>query len=64
MSCPKWVEQVAPEKSYRSIFRWGDPNYFKHPNERLCKLMRQIFELSEEDLKSPKNTGFEIVDVE
>ncbi|WP_448521253.1 FAD-binding oxidoreductase [Pseudothermotoga sp.] len=64
MSCPKWVEQVAPEKSYRSIFRWGDPSYFKHPNERLCKLMREYFSLSDEDLSAPKNIGFEIVDVE
>ena len=22
---PKWVETPAPKDSYRSIFRWGDP---------------------------------------
>ena len=22
---PKWMLQRAPEDSYRSIFRWGDP---------------------------------------
>jgi len=64
VSCPKWIEEVAPERSYRSIFRWGDPKYFKHPNERLCKLMREALQLSDEDFASPKNTGFETVDVE
>ena len=31
---PKWLLTPAPADSYRSIFRWGDPNFFKYPNER------------------------------
>lgn len=28
---PKWLLTPAPEGSYRSIFRWGDPEFFKYP---------------------------------
>ena len=28
---PKWVKTPAPKDSYRSIFRWGDPEYVKYP---------------------------------
>ena len=27
---PKWLLTPAPADSYRSIFRWGDPNFFKY----------------------------------
>lgn len=23
--CPAWYDKIAPERSYRSIFRWGYP---------------------------------------
>src|SRR5574344_1727774 len=26
---PKWVKEAAPKDSYRSIFRWGDPDFVK-----------------------------------
>ena len=26
---PKWLLTPAPAGSYRSIFRWGDPAFFK-----------------------------------
>ena len=29
---PDWYHRVPPEKSYRSIFKWGYPDTFKHPN--------------------------------
>ena len=28
---PKWVKEPAPPDSYRSIFRWGDPEFVKYP---------------------------------
>ena len=36
---PKWVKTPAPANSYRSIFRWGDPEFFKFPKESLYKMM-------------------------
>ena len=26
---PKWVKTPAPANSYRSIFRWGDPEFLQ-----------------------------------
>lgn len=49
---PKWVKEAAPQDSYRSIFRWGDPNYVKYPKESLFKLMKEIFHMSDEDFKN------------
>lgn len=40
---PKWIREAAPADSYRSIFRWGDPNFFKLPKESLYKMMKDVF---------------------
>ncbi|MFR4582684.1 FAD-binding oxidoreductase [Clostridium cadaveris] len=46
---PKWVKEAAPAKSYRSIFRWGDPEFVKYPKESLYKLMKEKFKMTDED---------------
>lgn len=48
---PKWVKETAPGNSYRSIFRWGDPEYVKYPKESLFKLMKEKFEMTDEDFQ-------------
>ncbi len=48
---PKWVKEAAPAKSYRSIFRWGDPEYVKYPKESLFKLMKEKFKMTDEDFQ-------------
>ncbi|AEH51431.1 FAD-binding oxidoreductase [Pseudothermotoga thermarum] len=60
---PKWVEQVAPPDSYRAIFKWGDPSFFKHPNERLYALLKKALNLMDEDFLQPVDLGFEKVEV-
>jgi len=45
---PKWFDGDIPEKSYRSIFRWGDPKFNKFPKENLYKLMKNIFDLDDD----------------
>ena len=30
---PKWLLTPTPAGSYRSIFRWGDPDFLKPPKE-------------------------------
>jgi alkyldihydroxyacetonephosphate synthase len=45
---PKWYEGKVPENSYRSIFKWGNPNQIKPPKESLYKLMKEKFGLSDE----------------
>ncbi len=59
---PKWVKEAAPADSYRSIFRWGDPDFVKYPKESLYKMMKEIFEMTDDDFKDyALSTGFEKV---
>ena len=48
---PNWYEGDYSDKSYRSIFRWGDKNFHKHPNENLYKAIKSYFHMSDEDFK-------------
>ena len=58
---PEW-EQVPPKAdSFRSILKWGNPNEFKEPNERLFKLMKDKLGLSDDDFKVKHNLGEEAV---
>ena len=34
---PNWLLTPAPENSYRSIFRWGDPNFFNTRRSRCTR---------------------------
>ena len=54
---PNWSEEAPPTNSYRSIFKWGDPNEFKHPNRRLYALMKKTFDMTDEDFKVKKRWG-------
>jgi len=59
---PKWVKDEAPKNSYRSIYRWGDPKFVKYPKESLYKLMKEKFNLTDDDFKEYKGTiGFDEV---
>ena len=49
---PKWYLETPPARSYRSIFKWGDPNFNKVPKENLYKLMKEIFKLDDESFKN------------
>lgn len=48
---PKWVLTPAPKDSYRSIFRWGDPNFFKYPKESLYNYVKSVCNLKDDDFK-------------
>lgn len=58
---PKWSEQAPPAGSYRSIFKWGDPKVFKHPNKRLYALMKETFHLTDDHFKKKQDQGLEPV---
>ncbi|MCP5465218.1 MAG: FAD-binding oxidoreductase [Thermotogae bacterium] len=59
---PKWYTDKPPEKSYRSLLRWGRWDDYKHPNERLYKLMKETFGLTDKDFESPKTLGLDIIE--
>lgn len=59
---PDWQEKRAPEGSYRSILKWGDPDFFKIPKEKLYKMMKEQFLMTDDDFREPKECGYEQVD--
>jgi alkyldihydroxyacetonephosphate synthase len=50
---PAWCEQEAPIRSWRSLFKYGDPNGFKHPNQGLFELMKEAFGMTDDDFQRP-----------
>ncbi|MBU2510378.1 FAD-binding oxidoreductase [bacterium] len=61
---PDWYEEAPKEGSYRSIFKWGDPMGFKHPNERLYQMLKEKIGLSDNDFKKRLKEGHEQVKAE
>lgn len=56
-----WFEGNIGEKSFRSIFKWGDPAVYKHPNRKLYALMKKTFNLDDTWFEHPKNLGLDTV---
>ncbi len=54
---PPWRETPPAENSWRSIFKWGDPRIYKHPNKRLYSLLKEKLELTDEFFHKRKNEG-------
>ena len=60
---PKWITQAPDKKSFRAIMKWGDPAIYKAPKEGLYKLIKQQFDLTDDDFKTMVDTGEDICDV-
>ncbi len=58
---PDWTEEAPEPYSYRSIFKWGDPETFKHPNPKLYQELKQIFNLDDDYFTKKKWEGREQV---
>ncbi|MDR0314360.1 MAG: FAD-binding oxidoreductase [Oscillospiraceae bacterium] len=61
---PDWYREEAPKNSYRSIFKWGDPNEYKAPSRQLYKLMKNVFEMTDDDFKEKQEMGLDTVDID
>ena len=62
---PSWVKTAAPADSWRSIFRWGDPDFVKYPKESLYKMMKEKFKMTDEDFQHYDGSiGMEKVELE
>ncbi|HMB19937.1 MAG TPA: FAD-binding oxidoreductase [Spirochaetota bacterium] len=59
---PDWTEQPPEEGTYRSIFKWGDPKAFKHPNPKLYKEMKQVFNITDDAFRRKESDGREKVE--
>ena len=58
---PDWFEGDLPEKSFRSILKWGDPKAYKHPNKGLYREMKRVFGLGDEHFQKREKMGMETV---
>ncbi|MEI7988461.1 MAG: FAD-binding oxidoreductase [Chloroflexota bacterium] len=58
---PSWYEEQAPLGSYRRLFKWGDVNTFKHPDERFFTLLKNTFGMTDNDFLCRQETGLEPV---
>jgi alkyldihydroxyacetonephosphate synthase len=54
---PNWIEETPPAGSYRSILKWGDPNYHKIPKEGMFKLLKERFGMTDADFSAYKELG-------
>ncbi|MEA5079524.1 MAG: FAD-binding oxidoreductase [Anaerolineaceae bacterium] len=61
---PTWYEKVVPTGTYRSLFKWGDPAEFKHPNSGLVKLMLDTFKMSCSDFLVPEDLALDKVEID
>ncbi len=58
---PDWTEKAPPAGTYRSIFKYGDPQHFKHPSDAWYKMIKEDFNLSDKDFMSKSKEGLELV---
>lgn len=58
---PPWSDEAPEAGSYRSVFKWGDPSGFKHPNRKLYRYMKEQFRLTDDDFRVRVREGREKV---
>jgi len=54
---PEWTEEPPEAGTYRSVFKWGAPEAFKHPNKRLYAMMKDVFQMTDDDFRQKKKEG-------
>jgi alkyldihydroxyacetonephosphate synthase len=59
---PAWTEDPPKQGSYRSIFKWGDPAGFKHPNRGFYRMVKDVFQMTDADFDRPHEEGNERVE--
>ena len=58
---PQWTEEPPKMGTYRSIFKWGAPDRFKHPNRRLYEMLKERFQMTDADFQEKRRQGNEPV---
>lgn len=54
---PEWSEHSPESGTYRSIFKWGDPGTFKHPNRKLYAMLKEQLQLTDDDFRDREKEG-------
>jgi len=58
---PDWREKPPARKSYRSIFKWGGADEYKHPNHAWYEMLKKEFGMTDADFQKPVREGDETV---
>ena len=58
---PDWTNTAPKPGTFRSIFKWGSPEGFKHPNRRLYETLKEKFGMGDEDFQKKVFEGNETV---
>lgn len=58
---PDWANNAPPQDSYRSIFKLGKPDEFKHPSITMMEMLKAEFGMTDEDFKKKQHEGNEKV---
>ena len=58
---PNWREAPPEEGTYRSVFKWGAPDGYKHPNIKLFQEIKDTFNLTDDDFRKTVTEGNETV---
>lgn len=61
---PTWHQDVEEENTYRTMFRWGNPDHTEEPTESLYSFVKEKLSLSDEDFMIPTSQGDKIIDVD
>ncbi len=54
---PDWTEKAPTPGTFRSIFKYGDPNSFKHPSDKWYEMMKKDFDMTDNDFRQKKLEG-------
>lgn len=54
---PDWTTRAPEQGTYRSIFKWGAPDRFKHPNASFYGLLKDDLGLTDADFQEKRNQG-------
>ena len=60
-SLPTWLEAPPPGGSWRALFKWGDPDRFKHPGAGFRRLLKRVFAMEDADFRTPARAGLDPV---
>jgi len=52
-----WIEAEPAPGTFRSVFKWGEHDRFKNPSQGFLKVIKDVLNLSANDLSQPLNTG-------
>lgn len=58
---PNWYHGPLPERSFRSIFRWGAPDRFKHPSRGMVAMIHDLLAVPADGFDQPLTLGLDQV---